>query len=359
MTDINTPTIGDLVRNPHVNQEMANTYGNSKSEIRKLMDSVNIETTIFKFKTDPNYREGHENSALGKVLKHLEYDLSSGSSPDLTEEAMNLLLGPRRPDSIGEMLHNTFPMEKETQRFPYFNKTGKSQRTSRAIADVNTRGDRHKWLDFKADEELMTGDGVDLKFREDNNPMTISYWMGSIGTQHFEDLSQICINQITQKDGQFGSSGTYNDMSGNTTDKGIVHDVTTVASFDGIMSMIVAARNANWAPDCALMTHNMMHNLLKADDFKDADKFQAFADYNGLTIPMLFNVKLFTSSQVDSTEGADHIWMWEKNRYSFFLVRRYGLVTSWENKQQNREGLNYTTRYGFAVGDGKAIIRSE
>ena len=358
------PTIGDLVRNPKINADELSVYSSGHDKaLHKMFAEVSVETTAFKMRTDPEYRAANANTALGKVFKSMgldmaTFDISSSDTPNLIEEATNLLLGPRRPDAIGEMLHTTFPMEKETQRFPFFNKTGKSQKTSRGINNPNTYGDRHVWIDFKANDEELTADQVDYKFKEDNNSMTISHWAGSIGTQHFEDLSQICVDQITQKDGQFGS-GTYTDKSGNTVDKGLEDDVTTVGSFDGLVSMITTARNNHWAPDCCIMTHGMMKTLLTSADFKDADKFQAMADYNGLTIPSIFNVKLFASAQVNAAEGADHIWMWEKARHSFFLVRRYALVNSWENKETLKEGINYSTRYGFAKPDGKAMIRSK
>ena len=360
------PTIGELVRNPQINADELSVYsGGTDKAFHKLMAEVGVETTAFKMRTDPEYRAANADTALGKVFKSMgldmaTFDISSSATPNLIEEATNLLLGPRRPDAIGEMLHTSFPMEKETQRFPFFNKTGKSQKTTRGINDINTRGDRHVWIDFKANLELLTGDQVDLKFKEDNNSQTIAHWAGSIGTQHFEDLSQECVNRLVLADANFaaGAAGnrTATDDSGNTVSKGLLSTPTTALSFDGIAKAISDARSAHWAPDCALMNHTAMYTLLVSTDFKDADKFQAMADYNGLTIPSIFNVKLFATSQVASTNNAV-FWMWEKARYSFFLIRRYALVNSWENKETLKEGMNYSTRYGFAIGDGAAILK--
>lgn len=351
------PTIGDLIRNPKITPDELSVYsgGNDKG-FHKMLAETAVETTAYKMRTDEKYRISQQGTMLDTIFKGLGYGLESAPTPNLIEDAASLLIGPRRPDAIGEMLLTTFPMSKETQRFPYFDRVGSSQTTQRAVNDVNTRGDRHKWIDLKANTELLTGDGVDLNFREDVDAYVIAHWAGSIGTQHFEDLSQKCVDQIQKAE---VGSGNFTDASGNTGPKGVDQATSAaavkIASFDGIVEGITAARKKNWAPDCALLSHDTMAALLKSDDFKDADKFQGMADYNGLTIPTIFNVKLFATSQV--TESTSYIWFWEKRRYAFFLVRRYGLVTSWEEKQQNREGLNYTSRYGFAKPDGAALLR--
>ena len=353
-------TLGELIGNPKLNQDALSVYNSDEPELRNYIEKTACESVMYNYLHDQKYREDLHNSRLGKyVMKQVQNDISQDVDQGL-KEFSNLILGPRRPMRMASMYMTTIPVSKPTYQFRYFNSKGRAEKTSRGKYSYQSRGDRGVDLEIKLKEEINTSDKVDRNFYEDNAPAVVSHYLSSIATSHYEEVDEMYTKQIAQPNTSFSAAGTgtWTDSSGNTHNKGLDFDVSSdadVPKLDSIIDGLSKARAAHWVPDCILMNWTSMGALLKTADYKDTQYFQHDANWSDGTIPMVLGMKVFATSQTGVNDN--EIYLWEKNRYAVCAMRRNALVTAFEEREAQKEGVVYSTRLGFAHLDGAACVK--
>ena len=368
-------TVKQLLTDPNFNRDNMSTYtfkGNHVDhEFMRMAERVAMESTTYSLKNNESYRNQFAGSKYMAKAMDVNYDISSDTSENL-REFDSMIQKPLRPNLIGRMMLPNKPVSKPVGQFRYFNKKGKAEKTARNRGSTyQSRADRSIILEYRADDEILTKDHVDTKFREDEGASAISEHFMSIGETHHEEISEYCVEALVPKTttlfaARFGT-GTWTDGSGNSQPKGINYDSDTTATnsltasytLDTLVDVVTKGNEKNWSPDTALMSWDGLGKLLKTEDFQRADYFQDHANWGDTPgINRILGLTVYATSQFPSAIATAAEWIaYERSRYICLTIRRDNLIEPFENREDGIEGVKWSSRVGTFCKYGECAIR--
>ena len=100
------------------------------------------------------------------------------------------------------------------------------------------------------------------------------------------------------------------------------------------------------------MDYATLANFLKNKDFKSNEYFQHLADYSSGAIGSVLGMTIYPTTQV----GTGKVWAFEKDHYAVAAIRRDELITNIRNDGTLSQGLNISSRFGWAYQDPRRVI---
>ena len=361
-------SVQQLLTDPNFGKDNMSTYtfkgSHVDAEFMRMAERAAVETTTYALRNDESVRNQFVNSKYMAKAMDVNYDISTDTSGNLREYD-NMIQKPLRPGLIGRMLIPNKPVSKPVGQFRYFNKKGKAERTARNRgSSYQSRADRSIILEYRADDEIITKDHVDTKFREDEGPSVISEHFMSIGETHHEEISEYCVQALvpdtaTALTARFGT-GTWTDGSGNSQPKGTTIDTPAAYgahSLNAVIDIVTESNAKNWNADTVLMDWAGLGKLLKSTDFKSADYFQDYANWGEVPgISRILGVTIYATSQFPSANAAK-VLAYERSRYICLTIRRDNMITPFENKEDGIEGVKWSSRIGTFAKYGECAIQ--
>lgn len=237
-------TLSQLLANPMNNRDNMSIYsGPHDPQYAQDMMQVGVESTQYQINNDTKYQEWiKDNPGVQAVLKRT-YAIDSDTDIGLINYDP-MIMKPLRPSAIGRSLIVNKPVSNPLGRIRYYNEPGRAAKSAKARQNAQSRADRSKLIEYKADDEIETSDFVGLNFKEDQRAQDVSESLMSLGESHQEEISQYCIDALTggtvaKLAERFGSGSDWTDNSGNSHPRGISIDsgANNVHTLDNLLTM--------------------------------------------------------------------------------------------------------------------------